>query len=124
MRLASLLSTIAAAPLLLGAAEPVLLTPTTPWEVNYAENSCRLNREFGSGDDKVVLGFESEVPDRMDMVVLGKPMTTGSEQVPGRFLPIRGEREKGNTAKSSKGPVVLWPNMSMLSDDVLDRLEK
>jgi hypothetical protein len=124
MRTAALFPVIAAMPLLTGAAEPLRLTPSTPWEVNYAENSCRLNREFGTGDNKVVLGFESEVPGRMDMIVLGKPMSTGSEQVPASFLPARGEPQKGNTAQSPKGPVVLWSHISLLPDDVIERLEK
>lgn len=125
MRVAGLLSIVATAPLLLGAAaEPLRLAPATPWEVNYAENSCRLNREFGKGDDRVVLGFESEVPDRMDMVVLGKPMSTGAEHVPASFLPTRGEPQQGNTAESPTGPVVLWPHVSMLPGDVIERLEK
>jgi TonB family protein len=100
------------------------LPPTTPWEVNYAENSCRLNREFGTGDNKVVLGFESEVPGTTDMVALGKPMTTRTERIPVRFLPARGEPQDGRPADSPKGPVVLWSKVSLLPDDVAERLKQ
>lgn len=35
--------------------EAQVLTPSTPWNVDYDVESCRLQRAFGTGDDKVVL---------------------------------------------------------------------
>lgn len=38
-------------------ADPVPLAPSGPWQVDYAENSCALTRDYGSGDDKVSVGL-------------------------------------------------------------------
>lgn len=38
------------------------LSPTSKWVVNYAEDTCKLVREFGAGDQKVTLLLEQFVP--------------------------------------------------------------
>lgn len=37
------------------AREPLRFQPTSPWNVHYADDSCRLMREFGDGKSRVVL---------------------------------------------------------------------
>lgn len=54
------LSTALATPL--RAAEPVVLKPYTPWNVDFGEDSCRLQRLFGSPEDKHALVFEQYWP--------------------------------------------------------------
>ena len=38
------------------AADPVVLKPSSPWNVDFAETKCRLARLFGEGDDRHLLG--------------------------------------------------------------------
>lgn len=38
------------------------LEPVSPWSVDYAEDSCRLIRTFGEGDDQVTLGMTAYEP--------------------------------------------------------------
>jgi TonB family protein len=38
--------------------EPIALTPASPWTVNYADDSCRLLRTFGTGDEETILIFD------------------------------------------------------------------
>lgn len=60
---------IAGAALPAGAQAPqvVTATPTGPWQVNYADDSCRLARPFTDGTDKLAFvidkfGTEGRVP--------------------------------------------------------------
>jgi TonB family protein len=54
------------------AADATVLTPSTPWKVDYAEEECRLLRTFGTGEDAVTMrlargsGLQS-----FDMVIAG-----------------------------------------------------
>lgn len=85
MRFGSIAACAAVAPLLVAAAQPVRLQPSSPWIVNYADESCRLVRTFGEGKSKTVLEFESEAPGRMDLLVVGSPLERddGGDKVPG-----------------------------------------
>lgn len=126
MRFRSLLAFAALTPLLIAAAEPVRLQPSSPWVLNYAENSCRLIRTFGEGPTKTVFQLESAAPGEMDMLVIGRPLGTSAEEVPARFLPVGGEPMKGSVAKATQSgePAILWHSVNLLPDDVLERLEK
>jgi TonB family protein len=44
-------------------AEPLVLKPYGPWNVDYGEDSCRLQRLFGTAEDKHVLMFQQYWPD-------------------------------------------------------------
>ena len=46
------------------AAEPVVLKPGSPWNVDFAEDKCRLNRLFGEGEDQHFLSFQQYWPAR------------------------------------------------------------
>ncbi|MEQ1687413.1 MAG: energy transducer TonB [Sphingopyxis sp.] len=51
---------------------PAPLQPTSNWEVNYAENECRLLRQFGTGEQMVILRFtRASSPSYFDMVLAG-----------------------------------------------------
>jgi len=119
MRTSGLLSCLAVAPSLIAAAEPVRLQPSSPWVVDYAENSCRLIRDFGEGKDKTKLAFESESPGEVDMLVIGRPLYNNSEEVPARFLPGQSKPVNGQSAQSvdNHDPAILWSRVSLLPDD-------
>ena len=125
MRIAALLWFAAATPLLI-AAHPVRLQPSSPWVVDYAENSCRLIRSFGQDDKKVVMALESESPDEADMLIFGKPLEGYLEAVPARFLPVQGKPMTGRTATTSdhRQPAILWSKVTLLSDEFAARNAK
>lgn len=51
------------------------LAPSTPWVVNYADDSCSLGRAFGEGDQKVTVFFDQYEPgDTFTLTFLGKPV--------------------------------------------------
>lgn len=44
------------------AASPVVLTPSSKWVVDYANEKCRLMRSFGTGDQTAMLMFVQSAP--------------------------------------------------------------
>ena len=125
MRLGSLLSCAAAAPLLMAGSQPLRLQPSTPWVVDYAENSCRLIREFGSGNTKTLLSFESDSPGDIDMLLIGRPLASTQDEVPVRFLPVEEQPQKGQAVKSTdKGePGLLFSRVRLLPQDQIAKLD-
>lgn len=67
--LAALSSALAAVPT---QAEPVVLKPSSPWNVDFAADQCRLTRLFGTGEDQHYLSFQQYWPgDRAGLTVAG-----------------------------------------------------
>jgi hypothetical protein len=66
---AALLVAIPVAPL--SAREPIRLKPTSNWYLDYAEDSCRLARKFGEGDQKVLMFLDQYEPGDAFHIVLG-----------------------------------------------------
>lgn len=66
---------------LAGAVEPpLILKPSSKWEVNYKDDSCRLARRFGEGDDTVVVMFDKYKPVMYFwMTLVGKPLDIKNE---------------------------------------------
>jgi hypothetical protein len=124
MRFVALLSCAAAAPMLMAAVQPIRLQPSTAWNVDYAENSCRLSRAFGDAKEAIILSLESEAPGQADMFVLGKSLKSDSDKVPGKFLPVQGKPMEGHIAQSAYGTAVLWSRVRFLPDDVIEKYEK
>lgn len=53
-------------------AEPRVLQPYGPWNVDFGENSCRLQRLFGTAEDKHALVFQQYWPDdRVGLTLAG-----------------------------------------------------
>lgn len=78
------------------AKEPLRLKPSSKWNVHYAEDSCRMGRSFGEGDQKVVLMIDRYQPgDALRLSFIGKPAYTslneGSIRI--RFGPAEAEQE-------------------------------
>lgn len=47
------------------------LTPSSQWQVDYAEDECRLIRQFGSGDNLVILRLARSTSQLFDFVLGG-----------------------------------------------------
>lgn len=61
------------------AKEPLRLAPSSKWHVDYAPDSCRLARSFGTGDEQVVLLLDRFQPGpRVHMTLVGKPLRVRS----------------------------------------------
>jgi TonB family protein len=55
--------------------EPLVLKPSSRWHVNYADDSCRMMRMFGEGDEESAFVIERYGPtDSFFMLVGGKPL--------------------------------------------------
>ena len=62
------------------AKEPLRLSPSSKWHVNYAPDSCRLARSFGAGDEEVVLLLDRFQPGpSVYMTLVGKPLRVRSD---------------------------------------------
>lgn len=122
MRPKSILLAIAAGPMLIGAAQPIRLQPSSPWDVDYAENSCRLIRVFGDADKtKTIFMLESGAPGETDMLVIGKPLVTTDEKVSATFLPMGSKPIQGDPVVygPAQTPAILWPGVPLLPDDII-----
>jgi hypothetical protein len=111
----------------MGAKQPPLrLQPSSPWVVDYAENSCRLVRRFGEGKDETKLGFESEAPGEMDMVVTGRPLETYETDINAQFLPVGAKPFLGHVGRTSDTnvPAILWSQPHFLPDALADKLKE
>lgn len=117
---------LTAAPLLVAASPepvPVRLKPSSPWQLDYAENSCRLARTFGEGENETLLLFESTSPHSISMLAIGKPLGTSKNEATARFPPLEHEPIKGDPAKSAtdKQPAIHWLRIPLLPDHIVAR---
>ena len=126
MRIKSILACAAIAPFLIAAANPLRLQPSSPWDVDYAANSCRLIRVFGTDKTETKLAFESTAPGTMDMLVFGKPLETYQERVAAKFLPVGSDTFDGRLAQTvtKEVPAILWSNVPLMNADELARVER
>lgn len=121
MRWTSLAFCAAIAPLCTAASQPVTLQPSSPWDVDYAPNSCRLIRVFGEGKTETKLAFESAAPGDIDLMIFGRPLATSSERVQARLLPVGGKPFDGRTAETvtKDVPAILWPRVPLQPAELL-----
>ena len=126
MRIQALISAIAVIPALAGAATPVHLAPSTPWDVDYAENSCRLIRHFGTGSDDTLLALESEAPGALDMLLVSKRLGTFNEEVPVKFVPVPSKTMSGVVGETVDKaiPMLLISDIHLLPADAVADQEK
>lgn len=76
--------------------EPLVLKPSSAWHVDYADDRCRLAREFGVGDEQTYLFFDRYGPNEYFRLTLaGKPVKTSVEKGDAelRFGPAEGEQK-------------------------------
>lgn len=126
MRIRTLIAALAVVPSLTNAAIPVHLAPSSPWVVDYADNSCRLIRRFGDGADQTTLAFESEAPGSLDMYILGKRIGDYDEIAPVKFVPIQSEPMMGRVGRSADSaiPMLLIDRVYLLPDDAVAAKKK
>jgi len=108
------------------AAKPLRLAASSPWNLDYADNSCRLMRTFGEDRQKVLLLIEGWAPGRMDILAVGNALESPRPYVSARFVPTSTETFDGEASRAAATniPGVLWRNPRMVPDEVYDRLEK
>ncbi|MGR4893547.1 TonB family protein [Sphingopyxis sp. LARHCG72] len=82
------------------AEEALRLAPSSNWHVNYADDSCRLARAFGTGDKEVTLVLDRFRPGpKVHMTLTGQPIEVrdGIRRITLRFGPNDPAFEKGVT---------------------------
>jgi Gram-negative bacterial TonB protein C-terminal len=86
--------------------EPLVLKPTSPWHVDYADDRCRLARQFGEGEEQVYVFFDRYGPtEYFRLTVAGKPVKTSAEKADAtvQFGPSEAEQKilffNGNLGK-------------------------
>lgn len=66
----------------IAAPKVTVLNASSPWQVYYADDSCRMGRTFGAGDDQIELVMEKFSPAReLDVTVVGKALRPGSDLI-------------------------------------------
>jgi hypothetical protein len=68
-----------------------VLEPSSPWRMDYADQSCRLVRTFGTGDQQIAIGMERFGPgDSFYLSVAGRKLDIATENQPLtlRFGPV------------------------------------
>ncbi len=98
--------------------EQIRLAPSSKWHVNFADDSCRLARFFGEGDEKTIFYMERYEPgDRFTMVVAGKPLKRGRyrKEVTIRFGEGIGEAKRTYTVGSigDHKPAFIFTNLRL-----------
>jgi hypothetical protein len=105
---ASLVILALATPTLAAATAPAPLTlkPTSAWQVDYADERCRLGRQFGEGKQTVFLIMDRFAPtDSFRLTISGQPVKTFVEKGDAdiQFGPREEEQQlaflKGNLGK-------------------------
>ncbi len=72
--MAGLIPLFVAVPSMAAEKAPIELAPTTPWNVHYADDYCRLARIFGSDKQKIILSIEQDAPGNSFRMTLVGPM--------------------------------------------------
>jgi TonB family protein len=99
-------------------ADPIVLEPTTPWNLDYAQDKCRLIRTFGSGDSEVVLHMEQsgEGP-YYNLALFGAlAQKSAGDVMQIAFLPNERPSERsfiGGTLKDSELPFVIMHGINL-----------
>lgn len=82
-------------------AEPMRLIASTKWRMEYAEDSCELLREYGTGNDKVLMAMQQFGPgEYFQLTLVGKPVRTNDET---RDIRIRFGPEEWQTVSHARG---------------------
>lgn len=104
------------------AAAPTTLSPSSPWNVHYADDSCRLAREFGPDGDKVVLLLDQFAPaSAFDISLSGKATAkiakaVGKEKVGfGPDLPLKDEQRLLAGTSGTKQPMIVVGQLDLLN---------
>lgn len=102
--------------------EPIRLAVSSPWNAHYADNSCRLARQFGQGDNQVTLIFNRFGPgDGFQLSLAGKLARKlyGAEKTHIRFGPTEQVQDVAIMEGTiGKNPALIFPtSMSVEAPD-------
>jgi TonB family protein len=118
---------LAALPALVAApalAEPVVVQPSSPWNVDFAADKCRLARLFGEGENQHLVFFEQYWPGETFGLTVAGPaferfrsrqrtdLSFSSAQ-----KPMRGEPFKGTIGEYGDGMVYSTVSLTEADDD-------
>ena len=95
---------------------PLRLKPVKPWNLHYADDSCRLIRPFGTGDDQVILVLDQFTPGdwfRMTLIGANLPIRTSGARGTVRFGPNEASSKVGVTPGTSNGKPALFVNENL-----------
>lgn len=90
--------------------EPVRLTPSSKWHLEYADDSCRLVRQFGTGEQTSWLIIERFRPgEEFRLTIAGKPFRNARS---GRDVALRfGPAEREQQVSFIKGEMADKPSL-------------
>lgn len=72
--------TLLGAPTIGAAPEVLRMQATSKWHLDYADNYCRLGRQFGTGEDSVLVMFDKYAPEEtFSMTIVGNSMRADSD---------------------------------------------
>jgi hypothetical protein len=102
--------------------ELVVLEPSSPWALDYADDSCRLGRVFGEGSDAHAIFFEQFGPSSgFALTVAGQHMRNfrSERRTPLKFGDSLPEQiTEPQTGKlGSFGPAVIYSEIGLLAAD-------
>ena len=121
MRTNSTIALLAVMPLLV-AASPIRLQPSSGWVLDYATDSCKLSRAFGTDADRTLLQFESTAPGELSIYAIGRPLKTSETEVPAKFLPVQDQTFKGEAKETvDNRPAALWAGVDLLPAFFIER---
>ena len=93
------------APVTAAPKEPLRLAPSSKWHVNYADDSCRLARSFGTGKQEVVFALDRFQPGPAAyMTLIGRPIGVSSDTREAVILFAPNEAEQPRTFEVGKMP--------------------
>lgn len=74
--LAASIATLFAHTMATAAPKPPLMTPTGPWNVEFADKHCMLSRPYAVGDKKFTLGVKAELVGRFHEIMIVREQRT------------------------------------------------
>jgi hypothetical protein len=91
------------------------LAPSSPWTIDYADDSCRLLRSFGTGREAIKLRFERFAPsETFRMSLIGQPLKSKGALYTGLKLGFRpgpspaiGIMALSGTSEGAKAPMLM-----------------
>jgi hypothetical protein len=105
--------------------EPLVMTPASPWVMDYAADSCALRRTFEAGDQKASLEFRQYGPgDLFEVLVVSDTVRRRDRGPRVRFEPDSAWREPpaARLASNSGGEGVLYQDSLLPRNPVTSAL--
>lgn len=97
--------------------EPLVLTPTIKWEINYDKEACHLFNKFGTGKEEVTLRLTRYQPgDSFDLTLYGQRFKSDSAfaQAELTFNPIPTQKHLALVATVQKNlPLLLFSSLDL-----------